>query len=352
MDAAGHSPHTSHFLRDSSVFEWKNFSLLSDLKYMVAIAICLAVGLYLGHPAAGMIAAGGAMTVGLGARENIDYSSRLSMIFVSLGMAFSTFIGMVSGHTNVVLVAVVALWGFGYGMLSTREGSFGWVGQQSCVFLLVASAFPSSARDALVRASLVLAGGAVQTFCTSVLSQKLEELQADLMLLGRYVREEKTLLRSTMVDLAQSLRSRRVAHEALPFAVRLAVTLAVSTEIYRRLNFQTGYWIPMTALLVLKPGLTDTASRAIARTAGTLAGAVMASFFIAHLPLSPAVLALFTVVFAWLAYASLNVNYALFSVMLTGYIVFLLSLNRVPGSFNRGAERALYGHRRRSGADG
>lgn len=107
--------------------------------------------------------------------------------------------------------------------------------------------------------------------------------------------------------------------------------LAISTEIYRRLHFQTGYWIPMTALLVLKPGLSDTASRAIARTAGTLAGAVMASFFIAHLPLSPSVLALFTVIFAWLAYSTLNVNYALFSVMLTGYIVFLLSLNRVPG---------------------
>ncbi len=330
MNTVRQSPHSS-FLRDSSVFNWKNLSLLADLKYMVAIAICLAVGLYVGHPAAGMIAGGGAMTVGFGARENIDYSSRLPMIFVSLGMAFSTFVGMVSGHTNVVLVAVVALWGFGYGMLTTREGAFGWVGQQSCVFLLVASAFPSSVHDALVRASLVLAGGAVQTFCASVLSQKLEELQADLLSLGRYLREEKAHLRSTIRDTTRSLRSGKILHDGLPFAARTAVVLAISTEIYRRLHFQTGYWIPMTALLVLKPGLSDTASRAIARTAGTLTGAVMASFFIAHLPLSPSVLALFTVIFAWLAYSTLNVNYALFSVMLTGYIVFLLALNLTPG---------------------
>ena len=49
----------------------------------------------------------------------------------------------------------------------------------------------------------------------------------------------------------------------------------VSTEIYRHFGFANGYWIPMTALLVLRPGLSDTASRAIARTIGTLAGAVL-----------------------------------------------------------------------------
>ena len=132
--------------------------------------------------------------------------------------------------------------------------------------------------------------------------------------------------------MVQALRSGQLTHRraSLP-SLRLAVTLAVSTEIYRRLQFQSGYWIPMTALLVLKPGLSDTVGRAIARTLGTIAGAILASFFIAHLPLAPAVLAGCTVLFAWLAYSSLNVNYALFSVMLTGYIVFLLSLNRVPG---------------------
>jgi uncharacterized membrane protein YccC len=38
-----------------------------------------------------------------------------------------------------------------------------------------------------------------------------------------------------------------------------------------------------------------------------------------------------TALFAWLCYGFINVNYALFSVTITGYIVFLLSLNQVPG---------------------
>jgi uncharacterized membrane protein YccC len=46
---------------------------------------------------------------------------------------------------------------------------------------------------------------------------------------------------------------------------------------------------------------------------------------------SSVTLAVATVVFAWLAYGFLNVNYALFTTAVTGYIVFLLALNQVPG---------------------
>jgi uncharacterized membrane protein YccC len=35
--------------------------------------------------------------------------------------------------------------------------------------------------------------------------------------------------------------------------------------------------------------------------------------------------------FTWLSYSVVNVNYGLFSVCLTAYIVFLISLNQIPG---------------------
>jgi len=60
------------------------------------------------------------MTVGFGAKHNIDESLLLPMLFVSFGMAFATFLGVVIGHTNFFLVAMATLWGFGYGML--RQG--------------------------------------------------------------------------------------------------------------------------------------------------------------------------------------------------------------------------------------
>ncbi len=87
----------------------------------------------------------------------------------------------------------------------------------------------------------------------------------------------------------------------------------------------------MTALLVLRPGLSDTANRAIARTVGTLAGAMLASYALAHLRPSPPILAVLVLLFAWLSYSLNNVNYGLFTLCLTAYIVSLLALNALPG---------------------
>jgi hypothetical protein len=320
----------SHFLRDSLVFEWGNLSMRPDLIFMLAIAICVFVGVAIGHPGAGLIAAGSAMTVGLGAKQDIDDSRLLPMIFATFGIAFSTFIGMVVGHENYLLIPIAGLWGFGYGMLSIRPSGYGWVGQQCVAFLLVASAFPFSVKAAAVRASLVLVGGAIQILCTSVLLHLLTQLRAHLLALARYVRTEELLLRSTFADAAQSLRRGNTLHSALPYATRVAITLVVSTWIYAELHFASGYWIPMTALFVLKPGIGDTASRAIARTLGTIAGAILASFAAVHLTPSAYVLGGCTIFFAWLAYGTLNVNYALYSTCLTTYIVFILSLAGVP----------------------
>jgi hypothetical protein len=320
------------YFTDSYVFNWHNQTFRDDLILLPAIAICLGIGISLGHPAAGMIAGGGAMTVGFGAKQSIDDSRLLPMLFVSIGMTFAAFLGVIIGYTNYLLVPIAALWGFGYGMLTTREEGYSWVGQQCVITFLVASAFPASIGPACDRALLILAGGAIQLIFSAILLQLFRQLGDHLSSLARYIRTEQLALRSAYLLATQSIVGRRFLSSAVPYSLRVAVTLAVTTEIYRRLNFQSGYWIPMTALLVLKPGLTDTVSRAIARLIGTFAGAIAVSVCLAYIPNpSPTVLAAFTLLFAWLSYGTNNINYGLFSVCITGYIVFLLSLNNVPG---------------------
>jgi hypothetical protein len=330
MSAQSPVPHAP-FLADSLVFDWKAQSFRADLIFVLPVAICLALGIWRGHPGAGLIAAGGAFTVGFGAKQHIDESHLLPMILASLGIATATFIGMIAGHTNFILVLFTAGVGFVYGMLSLRQPGVSWVGQQSVVFLLVASAFPFSPRAAAVRSGLVLAGGALQILTSSILLHLLQQLRRDLLSVAGYLREEHNALRSSVEQAARSLMKRSPAPSAVPYAIRLAVTLGVSTEIYRQFGFVSGYWIPMTALLVLRPGLSDTVSRAIARTIGTLAGAVLASFFLAHMVPAPPALAFFTLFFAWLSYSLNNVNYGLFTLCLTAYIVCLLALNSLPG---------------------
>jgi hypothetical protein len=330
MSAASPVP-AGHIFSDSIVFDWKAQSFRADLIFILPIAICLGLGLSLGHPGAGLIAAGGAFTVGFGARQNIDDSQFLPMILVTLGTGTATFLGMVAGHTNFILVLFAAGAGFVYGMLSLRQAGVSWVGQQFIVFLLVASGFPFSPRAAAVRSSLVMAGGALQIVSSSILLRLMKELRADLLKVAHYLREEHQALRASVEQAARSLVKRDKPPSAVPYALRLAITLGVSTEIYRHFGFANGYWIPMTALLVLRPGLTDTVSRAIARTVGTLAGAMIASYALAHLSPTLPTLAILTLLFAWLAYALNNVNYGLFTLCLTAYIVCLLALNSLPG---------------------
>jgi hypothetical protein len=322
---------TAHFLTDSIIFDWKAQSFRADLIFVLPVAICLILGILLGRPGAGLILAGGAFTVGFGAKQHIDDSRLLPMILVSLGIGAATFLGMVAGHTNFILVLIAGGAGFSYGMLSLRQPGVSWVGQQCTVFLLVASAFPFSPRAAAVRSGLVMAGGALQILTSSILLRLLQQLRTDLLSVARYLKAEHQALRLSVEQAARSLMKRNPAPSAVPYAFRLAVTLMVSTEIYRHFGFANGYWIPMTALLVLRPGLSDTVSRAIARTIGTLAGAIFASFFLAHLTPSPPTLALLTLCFAWFSYSLNNVNYGLFTLCLTAYIVCLLALNSLPG---------------------
>ncbi len=329
--SASNSAARPHYLADSTVFQWKNQTLRADLVLTLPVALCLGIGVAVGHPVAGMIAAGGAVNTGFGQKHSIDDSYLVPMIFVTLGMAFSGFFGVLIGHENLLLVAMAALWGFGYGMLSGWPEGYGWVGQQCVITFLVASAYPAPLQAAVDRGLLLFAGGALQLVLSSLLLRIFRELRGRLFELAYHLYQEQQALRAAVLETAGSVLRRKFLNSAIPYSLRLAATLAFSTEIYRRLHYPSGYWIPMTAMLVLKPGLTDTVGRAIARMLGTMCGAIAVSFLLVVVHPTNAVLALGTTVFAWLAYGLLNVNYALFTAAITGYIVLLLSLNRVPG---------------------
>ena len=323
---------TAHYFSDSYVFDWRAQTFRADLVFVLALAICLVISLLAGHPGAGLIAAGGAFTVGFGSKQNIDNSHLLPMILACLGIGCATFIGMVAGHTNITLVVIAAAAGFIYGMLSLHHAAVGWVGQQSVIFLLVASAFPFSPKAAAIRSLLVMAGGAVQLLISSLVLRMLPLLRRDLDNVVPYLREQHQALRTSVEEAARHLIVKRKLSDAVPYALRLAVTLGVSTEIYRHFGFPSGYWIPMTALIVLRPGLSDTVNRAVARTLGTFTGAIVASHVLAWLRPGDMVLVVLVLLFAWLAYSLNNVNYSLFTFCLTAYIVSLLSLATLPSA--------------------
>ncbi len=122
-------------------------------------------------------------------------------------------------------------------------------------------------------------------------------------------------------------------HLRSPFgrhAVRLAVTLAAAGVLADVLPLQRGYWITLTAALVLRPDFTTTLTRGVARIAGTIVGVVAATAIVVAVPHTPHITLALAILFAAISYAAFQLNYGLFSLTVTAYVVFLLALLGTP----------------------
>lgn len=322
-------------LADIYTFDWKQFSFHIPLIGTIAVGLCLFGGVMLGHPSAGLIAGGGAFTIGFGTNQRIADSRLWPMIAATCAMFLSTLIGMLAGHRGITLVFAASIWGFIYGILTARASGISWVGQQSAITLFVASAFPAGPHAAFLRALLIFGGGALQILITSLCLCLLPELAANLRTLRRIGSEELNMLLSThpaaYLQRLRSIPETVTQIPSFPYAIRMSITIAIAAEIYRHLGIQSGYWIPMTALLVQKPAFSETFSRAFLRIGGTLAGAVISTVFLVHIHPNLFYLAALATFFALWSYATNAINYGLYTLFLTSYIVFLLSLNALPG---------------------
>ena len=112
-------------------------------------------------------------------------------------------------------------------------------------------------------------------------------------------------------------------------ALRLTVAIGIATAIYRFLHLPRGYWMPLTALLVLKPDFNDTFARGAARIAGTILGAGIAALIVTELRPRSAVVIVLLLAFVWAGYALFRMNYTIFTIAITGYVVFILKLSGV-----------------------
>jgi len=115
-------------------------------------------------------------------------------------------------------------------------------------------------------------------------------------------------------------------------AVRLSVCVAVADVIQRGISWQRAYWIPMTVAVVLKPDFTTTFSRGTLRLAGTIGGVLVATVVYLVLPVSGWSQLLMVGVYAFFLRYLGPANYGVFTVAISGLIVFLLAATGVsPG---------------------
>ncbi|MDE1155755.1 MAG: FUSC family protein [Acidobacteriaceae bacterium] len=301
---------------DTLVTPWAQRTTHEGLVAMLAIGLCLLLGVLTGHNAAGAIAAGGAFTAGFAVFHPALGSRILSMMVATLTICSAAFLGSLSAEWTPAVLVVVALAGLNYGLLSAFGASAGWIGQQAAVYLVVATYFPNGPRLAAGRATMVLTGGILQ-IGIHLLFRLRDTTQYSTPLWKATLARTQAYVRSLPEHMAWG-------SSTLSYSSRQLVTIVVATALYRELHLRNGYWIPMTALLCLKQQWTGTISRSLARVVGTISG-VTISFVLAHtwhhwpLPL----LGVMVMLAAMTSYSLQAVNYAIFSMAITLYIVFL-----------------------------
>jgi uncharacterized membrane protein YccC len=115
-------------------------------------------------------------------------------------------------------------------------------------------------------------------------------------------------------------------------SLRFAIVLSIAMVLGRHFAADRGYWIPLTAALVLKPDLQTTFVRGIARIAGTLLGAVVATGVIVLVRGNGELQVVATILAAAAAYLTFNPNYGVFTLSITSFVVLVLAIRGLPGT--------------------
>ena len=108
-------------------------------------------------------------------------------------------------------------------------------------------------------------------------------------------------------------------------AIRLSACVALSDALGRMISWDRTYWIPMTLAVVLKPDFTTTISRGVLRLAGTFAGLMVATVLYHLIPPSALSEVFLVGIFTYMLRSIGPANYGVFSVAISGLIVFLIA---------------------------
>jgi uncharacterized membrane protein YccC len=114
--------------------------------------------------------------------------------------------------------------------------------------------------------------------------------------------------------------------EAGRHALRLAIVAAIGEIVAQAFGLPNGYWIPLTIVIVLRPDYASTIYRGVQRAGGTVIGVGLGVATALLLHAGTAALVAGVGVVMTIAYAVIAVNYLLYVVFLTDFVVTLLAL--------------------------
>jgi hypothetical protein len=121
-------------------------------------------------------------------------------------------------------------------------------------------------------------------------------------------------------------------------ALRLTVVVTVAEILARHTPLGRGYWVALTASVVLRPDFSVTFSRGLARMLGTCVGVILSGLLVIALHPNATAEIVVIGVLAVAVGASFRASYALFTGFLTGLVVLLVGVV-APGTFSTAVDR-------------
>ncbi|MFC8127797.1 FUSC family protein [Streptomyces sp. NPDC057302] len=109
-------------------------------------------------------------------------------------------------------------------------------------------------------------------------------------------------------------------------AVRTTVVVVVGDVVGRLLPFGHGYWVPLVAILIMRPGFTQTYSRATARIGGNIGGLLIAGTIVQLAQPGALVNAVLSVICGGLILLFMYTGYAPVQAAAAAYTIFTLAM--------------------------
>jgi uncharacterized membrane protein YccC len=133
------------------------------LRNATAVVLPLGIGIASGHVAIGLGIAAGALNT-MFTDQPGPYRLRMQrMLLTAFAAGISAFVGSLVGTHTPLLVIAALLWGVGGGLLVALGTDAGRAGLTSMILLVIMAAQPRDAGGAFAAASLICAGGVLQT---------------------------------------------------------------------------------------------------------------------------------------------------------------------------------------------
>ncbi len=129
---------------------------------------------------------------------------------------------------------------------------------------------------------------------------------------------------SSVVTPSPSQSTAETVRRGLYYALRTGAAAGVATEIWQSLHLDRGWWIAVSAVVVIQPDRSATLAKSVNRILGTLIGAATATLAASFLVLNPATAAIVVALTVALVWWSPNLREPLPLAAITAVLVFTL----------------------------